>query len=233
MSSGTARFAKEIECCRHLNLERRIVLPPLSSNYATEWEAQPKEDAAGPGLTVLADASGLYFVLDLPPTEGLRGQTDPSATVSFTLDARGPDQRGKQGFVDPIEMDVPWEDGRFEIDKPRNAVFGSGYDRELLKKWFLASVNTLPSGRRQVRLSIPRGYFYLHEWNFGKGGQNTLGLNVGVALSEVDPTTGKSSFSIKRTYKLVSPGLAKHDAMGLAVLALDPSASVRWSAVCY
>ncbi len=232
-AKGRITCTREVEITRHLPLERKLLLTPRPLQHSREDAWLAKEDPLGPALTVLADRSGLYFVMDLPPTQGTRGNTGASAKVTFTLDARGPQSRGRIGFVDPIEMDVPWEDGRFEVDRPRDAIFGNGYDRELEKKWFLASVTTLATGRRQVRLSVPRWYFYLHEWSLGKTDQNTLGLNTTVSLADVDAVSGKVTYPASRVFSIVSPGLSRHDALGLAVLELDAAAPVRWSAVVY
>jgi hypothetical protein len=232
-ATGRSSLVKELECTRHFGLEKKYVLAPATEMTSSQAAWDYKPDPLGPALTVLADAAGLYYVLDLPPHEGSRGNDEVSAQIDFTMDARGPNERGKLGFVDPIEMELPWEDGRFEVKKPRNAVFGNGYDRELERKWFLASVSTLPSGRRQVRLSIPRNYFYLHQWSLGKSGQNSLGLNVSVWISDVDSSSGKTTFNNNRRYCLVDPGLSKNDAIGLAVLELDAASAAKWSVVVY
>jgi hypothetical protein len=233
---GNWSFFREIECSRNIRLDEMVTLKAQSSNVA---DAPPVAEAGKQEsiitLTCMADSDskGIYFIVELPPADSLRSSKIPSAVVEIALDGRAADKRGQPGFVDPLRLEVPWEDQRFELARLRPAVFGDGYDRDLDPRYFLASVTTLPSGRRQVRLSIPRNYFYLHAWSLGKSGQYTLGLNATVSLAAVTVETPDGFFPADRVFSLVSPGVSRFDAQGLGVLELRREDSPFWSARLY
>jgi hypothetical protein len=236
LEDGTRYHAKrEVECSAHMPLDFAAPLQCRATACADLSAEERKASASEVTATVMADQGrkGIYFVVELPPSDALRGSKIPSAIVEITLDGRGPEKQGKPGFVEPIRLEVPWGDERIETNTLRPALFGDGYDRELDPALFPASVKTMPTGRRQVRLSIPKPYFYLHPWQMGPSGDNRLGYNISVALAEVTPEDPDGGFPLHRSYSLVAAGLPRQDATALAVLELHPARSAFWCAKFY
>lgn len=232
-ASGQYTFSREIEATRNLRLDEPT---PLMMRGQALADAKPESwqpSADSPGITFKAEENGLYLIFDLPPADPNRSKTQPSARIDVSIDARGPNNRGRLGFCDQAQLDIPWEDGRLSVGHLRPALFGDGYDRELDPRFFLASLTTQPSGRRQVRLSIPRNYFYLHQWSLRDAGQNTLGVNTQVNLLETSPQHPDGIFVFEKTYGLINNGLHRHDPQSLAVLELSSGPSVKWSARIY
>ncbi len=226
-------FVREIEFSRNLALEETVELANRSRMVADVPPA-PSEPGEAPHATIKGDASGLYLVVDLPPASAATGASMHSAEIEVTIDARPPDQRGTIGFCDHILLQVPWRDGRFPVKKLRPALFGNGYDRDLNERFFLASLTTQRDSRRQVRLSIPRNYFYLHQWSLRADGQNTLGLNLIVSLVEFGEASPSGSFPFQKSYALVSPGMTRNDALALGVLDLHATPpAAGWSVRFY
>lgn len=228
----TYEFHREIELAQDQILDRRAELVNRSTHLANAIPAPKGTDSTSVGLTCKADGTGLYLIYDLPPIQGNPVKDQPSANLQVILDARAPGQLGGAGFCGQIILSVPWQDGRFSVDRLQPAVFGNGYDRTLNHQYFLASVTTQRDNRRQVRLSIPRAYFYLHEWSIGESGQNSVGLNTHVSLIKITPQTPNGTFPLETTYSLVSPGMSRYDPLGLGGLQFHRS-TAGWSARVY
>lgn len=215
-------FRRNIELARDVVLNQKITL----ANRA----GIKSEDTVG--MTCLATEKGLYFVIDLPPAQTNTAKNQPSATVEITLDARGPSDRGKVGYCEPLQLDVPWQDGPFKIRRIAPGVFGPGYDRELEAGNLPASVTTQRDNRRQLRLSIPSVYFYLHDWSLAGTRQNTLGLNVNVTTIDFADGSTQGTYPLKNSFSVVNPGMFRNDAQSLGVLHLAAK-TPAWSARIY
>jgi lysophospholipase L1-like esterase len=224
-------FAREIEISPDLLLKQRVTLLQRSEHYADHTPAEvPPESRTF--LTTLADDTGLYFILDLPPAEGTATPDAPAAMIEFTLDARGRNQRGKPGYVNRIVLELPWKDGLFEVKRPLPGLFGDGYDRELELRYLLASLTTQRDSRRQVRLSIPRNYLYLHEWNLVPQGQHTLGINLQVAFPEFAENQPRPLYPAQRVFVLSSAGFSRNDPQELSTLSLAGTTR-KWTVRIY
>ena len=224
-------FEREIQLTPDLLLGQSV---PLTNRAKYAADAPPGDPADAAATTVAlqcqADDNGLYFIFDLPPIDVPTGQKQASALVDITLDARGPGKRGKPGSCPILTLEIPWQDGKFPIEKLPNGLFGAGYDRELLPSYFLASVKTLATNRRQVRLSVPRNYFYLHQWSLNGSAQSILGLNAQVSLLTMGAENAPGTYPPERTFSLVAPRLPRADASGLGLLQLAKKPPA-WSAI--
>jgi hypothetical protein len=222
-------FKREIEISPNLNLNERV--PLINRATAIADTTVPPSDLSV-GMKCLADPTGFYLVLDLPTVDVNRKNKQPSARIEITLDARGPEQFGSSGHCEFLTMEVPWMDEAIKFSKIPYGVFGPGYDRELNPSLFFASVKTERDNRRQVRLSIPAPYFYLHEWGFKGQRQSTLGINAQVQLIHFANDAAPGTFDLQRTFSLVSPGMARNDATALSVVSLIKK-PLTWSARIY
>jgi lysophospholipase L1-like esterase len=226
-------FQREIEASRSMGLDDKWQMINRAQCHADLSDQEWAAISGGPSILFKAEEHGLYLVMELPPADPNRSKTEPSAKIDVTVDARGPESRGRLGFCDHIQLDVPWNDGRFNVRPTREALFGDGYDRPLDDKFFLASLTTQPTGKRMVRLSIPRKYFYNHKWSLGTSGQNSLGVNVQVSLLDITPEHPNGWFPLDKSYGISVPGMGRNDPLGLAVLELTSRPSGKWSARIY
>ncbi len=236
-AQATYAFSRELELAPDLlldhperQLHRRVALVNRARHQADVPAAAA--DALGVNFSCQADPSGLYVIFDLPPVDLNRKSAQPSARIALTIDARDATHRGTPGACEHLLLSVPWRDGKFGPDPVLTGLFGRGYDRELDARWFLGSVTTQSNNRRQVRLSIPRAYFYLHGWDLKGGKQSTLGINTLVQLIDFADDTAPGNYPLERSYSLVSPGLPRADAQSLGVLNLAAQ-SATWSARIY
>jgi hypothetical protein len=230
-AQGEYEFHREIELSPDIHLDQRYDFIRRAT-YLADKPAEPTVEETNVGFLCKAAESGLYLIFDLPPTISNQAKTQPSATVQLVIDARGPQHRGSIGYCDYLELEVPWQDGRFDVKKLLPGLFGDGYDRTLETRYFLASVTTQRDNRRQVRLSIPRAYFYLHQWSLDGKGQSTIGFNAQVSLLQFPPDHPEGIFPPDRISSLVSPGMSRFDPMSLGVINLA-GRSPTWSARIY
>ncbi len=189
--------------------------------------------SAAPGESKVSfhvDASGLYCRFELPPAKPV-ADAALAAVVNLMIDARGPAEMTRPGFVDRWNFDVPWADGPLTVRKLRPAIFGNGYDRQINPASIRAALKTEKSGTRIVTVDIPKNDFYLHQWSLATNGQNTLGINAGVAL--LDPATSPPGFPPAFYWSLMNNGFHDNDAGGLGVLQLTPAKSGTWSVRIY
>ena len=181
-------------------------------------------------FSVHVDGLGLYCRFELPPAKPV-ADAPLAAVVNLMIDARGPAEMTQPGFVDRWNFDVPWADGSLTIRKLRPAVFGNGYDRQINPSSIHAALKTEKSGKRIITVDIPKNDFYLHQWSLATNGQNTLGINAGVAL--LDPSTSPPSFPPAAYWSLMNNGFHNNDAGGLGLLQLTPAKTGTWSVRIY
>ena len=176
------------------------------------------------------DALGLYGRFELPPAKPV-ADAPLAAVVNLMIDARSPSEMTQPGFVDRWNFDIPWADGPLTVRRLRPAIFGNGYDRQINPASIRAALKTEKSGRRIVTVDIPKNDFYLHQWSLATNGQNTLGINAGVAL--LDPSTSPPSFPPAFYWSLMNNGIHNNDAGGLGLLQLTPAKTGTWSVRIY
>lgn len=217
-------FLRTIEATRNLGLGEKYPLTP----GAAGTEKMPPGQFM-PTVMVKADAVGLYTSFELPPLPEQRSAALPSATVSLSIDARAPGDRGKPGFVDLLSVDIPWQDGPASVRQPHPAIFGNGYDRELNSAHFRASVATESAGRRLVRIDIPRNYFYLHQWSLVEAGQNTLGFDAVLSLPAFSAEQPEGYFAPENAWELSQSSFPRRDTQRLSVLELRTKPSGAWT----
>lgn len=229
--TASMEFTREIELSPDLLLDHPVTL----SNRAKavpDAASESKPDDTTVGLVCKAEENGLYLVIDLPPLDTRPGENQPTAIVDVTLDARSAKLRGTPGSCPIMTLEIPAQDGRVTLKRLPTGLFGNGYDRELNPQYFLASVKTQANNRRQVRLSVPRTYFYLHEWSMKETGQSTLGFNLQVALLTITKEGEPGTYPPHRTFSFVSPQMSRTDALSLGVLQFAKKPPT-WSARIY
>lgn len=210
-------FSRTVDATRNLLPSQKIALNSLLG--------QPP----GPTLQVKTEPMGLFCTFELPPPPKTPSPTLPSATIFLMIDARSATERSKPGYVDPINFDVPWQDGPIELKRLRPAAFGNGYDREINPASIRASVKTEANGHRLVQIDIHKNAMYLHGWSLADKGQNTLGFNAAVSLIDTKVNPPNGGFTAETNWQWAQGTFGRVDASALGVLQLSPKASGEWS----
>ena len=150
--------------------------------------------------------------------------------IEFHIDARPFGKRRKSGFTDFIRV-IPLEDGGIKVSSLRNAVFGNGYGKKLDRRAIKTQRAPLPGGGERISVTLPRDFFYLHEWALGNG-NSQLGINARVMTQNKD-SKPKVPFPPSTVNVLVDPDLGRYNAEALGVLELTDKPTKRWSARLY
>ena len=81
-------------------------------------------------------------------------------------------------------------------------------------------------------ITIPRSYFYLHEWAIGNG-NSAIGLNAEVFLLEVSEAAPNGRYTNELQFVLSDPGMTRTDARSLPLFEMVSEATGRWTARLY
>lgn len=156
-------------------------------------------------LTPQATAKSLTLIFNLPTGEVLQDAPDgsgPSWQVEMNLDARSYGKRLEQGSTSPIRATGKALDGPGKVHPLAAWAFGNGYAAAFDPKEFQAALITRGDSR-QITLTVPRTYLYLHEWALDNG-NSQLGLAVRLTLRGAEgyvtyhlPLTTKSPYDVE------------------------------------
>lgn len=220
----THTFTRRIEGVRHLGLQTKVPLVPLSS-----WKSAAAEEAAAPapGLTVRADPSGLYLLLEIPSDiTGGEARDKPWGRLEVQLDGRKPEENGTFGSIGRVLMDIPRDDGRARIHQPVHAAaFGLRTNTQCHPDSIVGTSLTQSDGARRIQFNMKRANLLEHEWSLDGLGQNILGINIRLILP--DPATG--AWSEAHAWVLTASAFPWADARSLTALELRPKPAARWS----
>ncbi|HCN28893.1 MAG TPA: hypothetical protein DIT64_09010 [Verrucomicrobiales bacterium] len=149
-------------------------------------------------LTAHADASTLTLMLDLADSGLLTDSpAGPAWELLLRLDARSYGKRLESGAAAALRVSGPAVDGPGKVDHVPAWAFGTGYAAGFDPAEFKAELLTLQESRRQIRLTVPRTYLYLHEWAL-ENGNSQLGINLRLRLNGED---GGAVFDLSPTRK--------------------------------
>jgi len=217
-------FTRRIEGVRHLGLNQRIPLVPLS-----RWRTGAAEEAGAPvpALTVTASHSGIFLRLEVPSGITADDVADkPWGRLEVQLDGRKAGDNGTLGSVGRVVMDIPRADERsLRIPQVRTAVFGVRSNTLCHPDSIVGSSVTQPDGARRIEFNMKRGNLFEHEWSLDGFGQNDLGINLRLLLC--DARTG--GFSEAKTWVLTASAFPWADARSLTTLELRPDPAPKWS----
>jgi hypothetical protein len=180
-----------------------------------------------------ADPDALFLTIDLsghelrPPPARLS-----PLLVELTIDGRHYKQRRLLGYAGHITIRGGPADGPLEVQFGSLATFGNGYDRKLRPENVPATLTTRSDGSRRVTVTIPRNYFYLHEWAIGNG-NSSLGCNVDVYLLEVTPEIPGGHYPPRLRYVLAAPVMSRNDPRALPLFEMTNEPTGRWTARFY
>lgn len=212
----TLKSGEETYTCQRMVDASRHFLPGQRMPLAG-----PANAKFTPAVTVNADRLGLYTTYELP----LASDNPLPTAVLLMIDARAAADRGKPGFVDRWQINIPAQDGPIPITRLRPAAFGNGYDREIDPNSIRATVRT-EGAKRIAQIDIPKNDFYLHQWSVADTGQNVIGFNTKLLIPGVDP-------NMQDVYSLLNTSFHDTDTSSLGVLQLSPKATGEWSVRIY
>lgn len=168
-------------------------------------------------LQAQASPAGLTLVIDL--AEGLLTDADagPAWELALHLDARSYGKRLETGATAALRAAGPAVDGHGTVAAVPAWAFGTGYAAGFDPAEFQAGLLTRAEGARQLRLTLPRSYLYLHEWAL-ENGNSQLGINLRLRLHGPE---GGALFQLSPTRKPVD------DVSALVVLELAETPTLR------
>ncbi|MEM7144005.1 MAG: SGNH/GDSL hydrolase family protein [Verrucomicrobiota bacterium] len=224
-------FEREVEVKRNLHLGKRVSMA-LVDSFLTGARAEEKGTMDGRvTFRAEADENALYLLFDIPAEVELFGgpDTGPGVVVDIMIDGRSYDyleerswgRRRDFGFVAALRVGVPPTDGPGDVMGFGQASFGNGYSRKLDQDQITSVLETRSSGERRVTITIPRVYFYHHEWQLGNV-NSLLGIDAVIVFPGGESGAGRA-FGLSRSV------LHRSYAPRLAVLELSPEGTGRWS----
>lgn len=201
-----------------LTQRRRILVTPnLPLGSDRPLHAEPAELAGKASLQVQAGKTSLSLMIDLADAALLDDAgSSPAWRLDFNLDARSYGKRLEGGATATLSASGGAVDGPGRVHDLPPWAFGTGYAAGFEAAAVQAALTTRADGRRQIRLTLPRTYFYLHEWAL-ENGNSQLGLDVRLLLQ------GGRAFHLSPSRK------AAEDADSLVVLELAGTATRRFT----
>jgi len=216
----TFKFVRGLEVSRNIGLGQAV---PMAR--AVQYRKGGGETRSDVTFRASADANGLTLVYEIAtPMRSLGGKAP--YLVEVQIDAREYGKRRKFGFADFIRF-TPTDDGGIRISALRPAVFGNGYGKKLNKTAIKTTRQALPDGGEKLSITIPRSYFYLHEWALGNG-NSLLGINTRVRVQGAS-ATDDIPYNADGEYLLVDPTMTRFNTQSLSVLELSAKPTGRWS----
>ncbi|GAA5144324.1 hypothetical protein GCM10023213_34280 [Prosthecobacter algae] len=209
VAGQTLTATRQVTLTRNLGLDQAI---PLTATPGTKSPAPVT-------LTAKANAKALTLTFDLPGDGALQDAPDgsgPSWQVEMNLDARSYGKRLEQGSTATVRATGMAVDGAGKVHPVAEWAFGTGYAANFAPKEFQAGLSTGSEGR-QITLTVPRSYLYLHEWALDNG-NSQMGLGVRLTLQG---TEGYVTYHLPLTAKAVN------DVEALVVLELTAKPTAR------
>jgi hypothetical protein len=220
----TFSFTRGMEVSKNFGLSAPIPLLRADRYHGS----RPNTSDSEVSLRALADPESLTLIYDIDiQSQNLGGK--PPFYVEFQLDARGYGKRRNFGFTDFVRV-LPLPDGKVKISDIRPSVFGNGYNRLLDRNAIKVERTRLGRGDR-LTVTIPRSFFYLHEWALGNG-NSLLGLNTAIYVQS-GSATSDNIYPEDGRYFLVQSGMSRFNAESFGVLELMEHPTGRWSSRVY
>ena len=226
-------FRRHLEATRNLGLGDRVRLHSERDHRAQGKPLQSfgtGESEAGVFLQVDADDDALYLVYDLGDMPLSGTPANPAIRLSVFLDARQWGERQGMGSIRELKIFFPTGEDESGLVGPLPlGVFGDSYNKILPHDGIGAKLASRPpSGARRVTVTIPRSYFYRHEWALGNG-NSQLGIETVLAVLQPGGEADGGTYPPERTYRLLSPRTNGLDPQMLSTIELARPSTGRWS----
>jgi lysophospholipase L1-like esterase len=215
-----------LRATRNIGLGETVLLEPGEGTIAeAPAQVSMRVDADGQG----GQNSGvLYFTFGVSGYDLVATPTMPVAlTLDLNIDARGYGKRFEPGATDVLHFEFGVEDSTAIASSINPWTFGIGYGARYDTSVVRATLSTLPSGDRLVRVAIPRSYLYLHEWALGNA-NSQLGLNMMVNLLQITEDFPEGQYMLGTRFTFGLPDMHRDDSAAARAVELDSPASGRW-----
>jgi lysophospholipase L1-like esterase len=217
-------FERKIDIAKNFGLKQVI---PLCTVQDEQSPPVPELGSTDRAVTLRMDAdnNNLFFTFDIRGIELRDGPDGNAWLANLSIDARSYGKRLLPGATDIIRLNGAAADGPATVAPIPPWAFGDGYAARFDEKQVRAVVSSGAEGSRRVTVTIPRAYFYLHEWALGNG-NSQLGINVAISLWRPDEKGG-GGYPLDHQFVLLR-GQHRDKAQGLAVLELTDNPTRRW-----
>jgi hypothetical protein len=218
------RFERGLEVSRNIGLSQAV--PMAREDQYKEGGGASRSDVT---FRASANANGITFIHEIAtPLRKLGGKAP--YYLELQIDARPYGKRRHFGFADFVRF-IPLEDGGVKVSSLRPALFGNGYAKKLDSSAIKTSRKLLPGGGETLTVTIPRRFFYLHEWALGNG-NSLLGINSRVFV-QGPSATDEEPYQPDGDYMLVHPRMTRFNTQSLGILELSTKPTKRWSSRLY
>lgn len=204
----------KVQAARSIHLS-----PNLGLGVARALVADKAELDGKISLQAGASASHLQITLSIPAGLITDPPSGPAWELALNLDARSYGKRLEPGSTVALRMAGGSVDGPGAVSAVAAWAFGTGYAAQFESAEFKAELLSSGDGGRQIRLTLPRTYLYLHEWAMDNG-NSQLGINLRLRLHGAD---GVAHFQLSPTRKPVD------DVSALVVLELAAQPTRRYT----
>jgi len=223
VEAGKDKFEleREVEVTRNARLGQTIPLQRASETGAPEAEG-------GPVLRVSGSDTSLDLVFEFASREIQAIPGKPSALLELALDGRpAAGETQEIGYVEPVQVTFSPEEEFGMVGPIEAAAFGPGYDKHLDSRGIRARLTPEEGGKRRIEISIPRLYFFRHDWALGDSGSR-LGMLVRLHFARRD-ANGVGFYPAESSWANAVSLLGRQDAAALPMLELAPGEPETWS----
>lgn len=226
------RFDRKVDLSRNMGLKQLVPMMPL---FGTESPVLPAlgEHGQSVALRLDADSDNLFLTFEVRGIDLKDGPPGTAAWVStVNFDGRSYGKRLTPGVTDTIRFSGNATDGPAELGDIAPWVFGTGYAAQFDKKHVKAALASGSEGVRRITLTVPRSYFYLHEWAL-KNGNSQLGMQAALTFWQPNADgTGGGSYPAELTF-LLTRNRHRDDVEGHTVVELTDEPTKRWTITVY
>lgn len=224
----TIRYRRHVDLSWNFGLKQAV---PMTVSTERSSPAMPELGSRERSITLRADADKDHLFV----TFELRGMDlkenpagGPSWAGTLNIDARSYGKRLGNGVTEPVRFNGGAADGPANVQPIAPWAFGTGYAAFFDHAHVKAALSSGSEGVRRVTITIPRSYFYLHEWALGNG-NSQLGINATFAVWQPPQADGNGGgFQPDHQFNLLF-NHHRDDAEGCAVLELTEQPTKRWS----
>jgi hypothetical protein len=222
VETGNAKFAldREVEVTRNPRLGQAVPL-----QRASETAAPESED--GPVLRIGASETSLDLSFEFPARELQAIPGKPSVLLELALDGRPFGEHSGVGFVEPVQITFSPEEDYGTVGPIQPAAFGPGYDKHLDPRGIQARLGPEQGGMRRIEVSLPRLYFFRHDWSLGDS-ESRLGLLARLHFARRD-ANGVGFYPAESSWANAVSLVGRQDASGLPMVELADGEPETWS----
>ena len=226
-------FVRTLEIARNVGLKMPIPLTPSNAPQQPPEMGDLGDRKPGVVLKVDADKGALYLTYEISGIEIEDLPTGKPGAFGWNLniDARSYGQRLTFGSTDSLRLVGGMAaDGPYKIVVPQPWAFGTGYAAMFDEAQVKTQLASSPTGTRRFTVTLPRNYFYLHEWAIGNG-NSQLGINSAIQFWENSKDGGAGGYVFEKAFSLLTNDLPRDDVDALGVLELTDKPTNRWTVI--